>query len=52
MLGKYFKDILANDLKETGPNGCAYEFSVDNYSTIVNNILEIYKYLMKKLKIN
>ena len=34
--------------KNTGFNGCIYDFSVDNDSTDVDDIKDIHKYLMKK----
>ena len=35
-------------MKRTGFNGCIYHFSVDYDAIAVVDILDIYKYLMKK----
>ena len=35
-------------MKKTGLNGCFYGFSVDYDAIAVDDILDIYKYLMKK----
>ena len=35
-------------MKSTGFNGCGYDFSVDYHAITVDDILDIYKYLMKK----
>ena len=47
-LGNISKDFTADDMKKAGLNGCVYGFSVDYSTTDVNNIVHIYKYLMKK----
>ena len=47
-LGNVPKDFSANNMKKTGLYGYVYDFSVD-YDTIgVDDILDIYEYLMKK----
>ena len=35
-------------MKKTGFSGYVYDFSVDYDATLVDNILDIHKYLMKK----
>ena len=35
-------------MKKTGLNGCVYEFSVDYRAFDATNIINIYKYFMKK----
>ena len=35
-------------MKNTGSNGCVYDFSVDYDAIAVHAILDIHKYLMKK----
>ena len=39
-------------MKNTGLNGCVYDFSVDYDAIAVDDILNIHKYLMKKHYIN
>ena len=34
--------------KKIGSNGYVYDFSVDYYAIAVDDVLDIYKYLMKK----
>ena len=46
--GNISKDFSVNNLKKTGLNGYAYNFSVDYDVIAVDDILEIHKYLMKK----
>ena len=36
-------------MKKTGFNGYAYDFNVDCDATNVDDILDIHKYLMKKI---
>ena len=43
------KDFSASNRKKTGFNGCIYNFSVDYDSIAVDYILDIYKYLIKKM---
>ena len=47
-LGNVSKDFSASNMKKTGFNGDIYEFSVDFDSIDVDDIKDIYKYLMKK----
>ena len=47
-LGNVSKDFLAGNMKKTGFNGYIYDFSVDYNIIDVNDIKNIYKYLMKK----
>ena len=35
-------------MKDTGLNGYVYDFNVDYYSSSVDHIKDIHKYLMKK----
>ena len=35
-------------MKMTGLYGCGYDFSVDYDAIVVNDILDIHKYLMEK----
>ena len=48
-LGNIWKDWSLDNMKKTGFNGYVYDFSVGYYATDVNDILEIHKYLMKKI---
>ena len=45
-------EFLANNMKQTGLNGCAYDFSVDYKAFDISDITNIhyifYQYLMKK----
>ena len=47
-LGNISKDWSADNMKETGFNGCIYDFSVDYNTTDVDDIKVIHRYLMKK----
>ena len=47
-LGIVSKDFSASNIKITGLNGYIYDFSADYDSIDVDNIKDIYKYLMKK----
>ena len=47
-LGNGSKDFSTSNMKKTGLNGYIYDFSVDYDSINVDNIRDIYKYLMKK----
>ena len=38
-------------MKNTGLNGCVYDFSVDYNAIVVDDILDFHKYLMKKYDI-
>ena len=48
-LGNISKDWLADNMKKTGFNGYVYDFNVDYDATDVDNILDIHKFLMKKI---
>ena len=50
-LGSISGDFSANNMKKTGLNGCVYNFSVDYRVFDNNNIIDIHKYLMKKIGI-
>ena len=43
------KNWSADNMKKTGFNGYVYDFSVDYDTTDVDDIVEIHKYLMKKI---
>ena len=47
-LGKISKDLSVNNMKSTGLNGYVYDFSVDYNASDVDDILDIYSYLIKK----
>ena len=47
-LGNISKDWSQDNMKKTGFNGYVYCFSVDDDATDIDDILDIYKYLMKK----
>ena len=48
-LGNISKDCSVDNMKNTGFNGCVYDFSVDYDNIAVDNTLDIrHKYLMKK----
>ena len=47
-LGNIWKDLSVDNMKNTGSNGCVYDFSVDYDTIAVHAILDIHKYLMKK----
>ena len=47
-LWKISRDWSADNMKKTGFNGYAYDFSVDYDDTDVDAILDIHKYFMKK----
>ena len=48
-LGNISKDWSTDNMKKTGFNGYVYDFSVDYDATDVDDILDIHKYLMKKI---
>ena len=48
LLGNISKDFSVDNMKKTGLNGYAYDFSVDYGAIAVNDILEIHEYLMEK----
>ena len=47
-LGNISNNWSVNNLKKTGFNGYAYNFSVDYDAIAVDDIKNIHKYLMKK----
>ena len=47
-LGNISKDWLIDIMKKNGFNGYVYDFSADYDATDVDDIKDIYKYLMKK----
>ena len=47
-LGNISKDWCIDNMKITGFNSFAYDFSVDYDAIAVDDILDIHKYLMKK----
>ena len=47
-LGNISKDWSNDNMKKTGLTGYVYDFSADYNIVTVNNIKDIYKYLMKK----
>ena len=49
-LGNISKDWSTDNMKKTGLTGYVYDFSVDYEATNVNDIEDIHKYLMKKIK--
>ena len=48
-LGNISKDLSIDKMKRTGFTGYVYDFSVDYKATEVDDIKDIYKYLMKKM---
>ena len=48
LLGKLSRDFSVDNMKKTGLDGHVYDFSVDYEAIAVNDILEIYKYLINK----
>ena len=50
--GNISGEFSANNLKKkTGLNGCVYDFSVDYRAFDTSSIIDIHKYLIKKLNI-
>ena len=49
-LGNISKDWSEDNMKKTGFNGYIYDFSVYYDAISVSDILDIHKYLMKKMK--
>ena len=47
-IGNISKDFSADNIKKTGLNGYVYDFSIDHDAIAVDDILDIYKYLMEK----
>ena len=50
-LGNISKDWSVDNMKKIGFTGYVYDFSVDYDANVVDDILDIDKYLMKKKKI-
>ena len=50
-LGNISKDWSTENMKKTGFNGYVYDFSVDYDATGVDDIVDIHKYLMKKITV-
>ena len=48
--GNISKDWSADNMKRSGLRGYVYDFSVDYEAVAVDNIVDIHKYLMKKMK--
>ena len=47
-LGNISEDFPLDNMKKTGLNGFVYDFSVDYDAIVVDDILDIHKYLMEK----
>ena len=47
-LGNISKDFCVDCMKKIGLNGYVYDFVVDYNAIVVDDILDIHKYLMKK----
>ena len=47
-LGNISKDWSTDNMKKTGFNGYIYDFSVDYDAADIDDIKDIYKYLMEK----
>ena len=47
-LGDISEDFSVGNMKKTKLNGYVYDFSVDYDATVVDDILHVHKYLMKK----
>ena len=45
----FSKDFSVDNMKKTGLNGYAYDFSVDYDTIAVDDVLHSHKYLMKKI---
>ena len=50
-LGNISKDWTVDNMKKSGLKGYVYDFSVDYNAIAVSDILDILKYLMKKIEI-
>ena len=48
--GNISKDWSADNMKRSGLHGYVYDFSVDYEAVAVDNIVDIHKYLMRKMK--
>ena len=51
-LGNISKDFSVDNVKKAGLNGYVYDVSVDYDAIAVDDILDIHKYLMKKMAYN
>ena len=49
-LGNISGDFSANNTKETGLNGCVYDFLVDYRVFDTSNIIDIHRYFMKNMR--
>ena len=49
MLRKISKDFSTDNMKKTGFHGYVYNFSVDYDAPNVDDVVDIHKYLMKKI---
>ena len=47
-IGNISKDWSVDNMKRTGSTGFVYDFSVNYNDTVVDDIKDIHKYLMKK----
>ena len=47
--GNISKDWSADNMKRSGLHGYVYDFSVDYEAVAVDDIVDIHKYLMKKM---
>ena len=50
-LGNISKDWSTDNMRKTGINAYVFDFSVDYDATGVDDIVDIHKYLMKKINI-
>ena len=48
-LEKISEDWSADNMKKTGSNGYVYDFSVNYDATDVDDIVDVHKYLLKKI---
>ena len=48
-VGNIPKDFSKDNMKKSGLIGSVYDFSFDYDAVAVNDILELHKYLMKKM---
>ena len=49
-LGNIWKDWSQDNIKKSGLQSCVYDFSVDYDAIEVSDILDIHKYLRKRIK--
>ena len=47
-LGNISKDFSVDNMKITGLNGYVYDFSADYDAIVIDDILDIHKYLMER----